>query len=467
MIPSAFSDTPDSPEEHDFEQLIQDGIAAVKKGNRVLAVERFEQAAMIDDTDVRIWIWMSATTDDLEERRKYLEHAIALDPSNAIAKRGLSIVMDKLDQARQIPEAPPPTPQEPPPVEQATTKTYLCPNCGATISYGIHETVIVCQFCGFTRKVDAAVASESKDQPLEVAVPAARPQRWVDSQTRITCEQCGVIIIQPAGETMDSCPYCGSNRFVTATSLVEMVDPQVIGLFTVDPKNASNNIRAWLGKGWLAPDNLAAEHGGMHLHPAYYPFWLFEGTLEIPWFCDVNVGTSKAAQWEAHSGSHFETVKDILIPGLRKLSLTEIVGIEPFKLDELTDFSPDHLAGGVALAYDHPIADASLVARDMVFKSVQNSLPGLVEPNHPKRNFSTGTGKWSGLNYKLTLLPIYIGNYLFQGERYRLLVNGQTGKVSGKKPMDRVKVAMVGIIGFILLIVVLAILFLIGRAIIG
>jgi DNA-directed RNA polymerase subunit RPC12/RpoP len=467
MIPSAFSDTPDSPEEQNFEQLIQDGITAVKTGNRALAVERFEQAAMIDDTDVRIWIWMSATTDDLEERRKYLEHAITLDPSNAIAKRGLSIVMEKLGQARQTPEPAPPAPQEPAPIEEASTKTYLCPNCGATISYNIHETVLVCQFCGFTRKVDAAVASESKDQTSDEAVPAVPAQRWVESQARITCEQCGVVIIQPAGQTADSCPYCGSNRFAATTSLVEMVDPQVIGLFKVDPKNASNNIRDWLGKGWLAPDNLAAEHGGMHLHPAYYPFWLFVGSLEIPWFCDVNVGTSTSAQWEAHSGSHFEDVKDILIPGIRKLSLTEVAGIEPFKLDELIDFLPDHLTGGVALAYDHPLADASLLARDKVFKAIQNSLPGLVEPNHPKRNFSTGTGKWSGLNSKLALLPIYIGNYLFQGERYRLLVNGQTGKVSGKKPTDRVKVAMVVIIGIILLVVLLAILFLLGRAIIG
>jgi len=465
MIPPVFDNTPDSIEEHDFEQLVQDGIQAVKNGNRSLAIKLFEQAAMINDTDVRIWIWLSGTTDDLEERRQYLEHAVARDPSNATAKRGLLMITGKLDQSRLMPEGASQTPKEPPPVEEAITKTYLCPNCGATISYGIQETVLVCQFCGFTRKVDAAVASESKDQPLDAVLPTTQAHHWAENQTRVTCEQCGVVVILSPGRTADSCPYCAANRFVTSSSMVETVDPQLIGLFTIEPKNVGNTIKTWLGKGWLSPDNLAIEHAGMQLHPAYYPFWLFEGTVEIPWFCDVNVGTSKLPQWEAHSGSQFENFKDILITGLHKLSPADLAGIEPFKLDELVEFSPDYLAGWMALTYDNPLADASLKAREKVVKKALPSIASLVEPNHPKRNFSTGAGKWSGLTYKLALLPIFIGNYAFQGQRYRLLVNGQTGKVSGKKPVDTIKMAIVGIIGVILFSLIVIVLISIFKAI--
>ncbi len=467
MNPPAFNDSTDSLEKHNLEQLIQDAITAVKNGNRPLAVRLFEQAATIDDTDVRIWIWMSATTDDLEERRKYLEHAVILDPSNSTAKRGLMLLQDKLEQPHQVPEAAPVEPPAPAPVEDAVLKTYLCPNCGASISYSIHETVLVCQFCGFTRKVDAEVTSESKDQPLDAVLPTTRAQRWAESQSRVTCEQCGVVVIQPAGQTADSCPYCGSNRFITSSSLVEMIDPQVIGPFKVEPQQANDQIKAWLGKGWLAPDNLAAEHGGMNLHPGYYPFWIFEGTLEIPWFCDVNVGSGRLAQWEAHTGSHFENFKDVLVPGLRKLVPSELAGIEPFDTGALLDFSPDYLAGWMALTYDLPLADASLKAREQVVKNVQPSIESQVEVGHPKRNFSTGVGKWSGITYKLAMLPIYIGNYAFQGKRYRLLVNGQTGKVSGKKPVDNIKMAMMGVIGLIILAVIVVILVLLIGAFTG
>jgi hypothetical protein len=111
----------------------------------------------------------------------------------------------------------------------------------------------------------------------------------------------------------------------------------------------------------------------------------------------------------------------------------------------------------VALTYDQPLADASLKAREKVIQKVQASLPDLVEQNHPKRNFSIGAGKWSGLTYKLALLPIYIGNYPFQGKRYRLLVNGQTGKVGGDKPVDTLKTALFIIAGIILFAIIMLI----------
>jgi hypothetical protein len=147
----------------------------------------------------------------------------------------------------------------------------------------------------------------------------------------------------------------------------------------------------------------------------------------------------------------------VLIPGLRKISKPDLAGIEPFKLNDLVDFSPDYLAGWVALTYDQPLADASLQAREKVIQKVRSALPGLVEPNRPKRNFSIGAGKWSGLTYKLALLPIYVGNYPFQGKRYRLLVNGQTGKVTGDKPVDSLKTTMIIIAGIILFIILVAI----------
>jgi hypothetical protein len=457
MLPPAFSSSPDSIEAQEYEQLIQDGIIAVKNGNLSLAKKLLDQAALINSADPRIWIWLSATTDDLSERRSYLEHAVAIDPSNATAKRGLMLTTEKLDKARLMPEGASYVPQEAPAPEEAKTKTFICPNCGATISYDIDEINLVCQFCGYKRKIDESVTSVSSDQVLDTVLPTTRAHRWAENQARVTCEQCGVVILLPPGQTADICPYCASTRFISTSTMMELVDPQAIGLFKIDPPKAGKSIKTWLGKGLFAPDDLAARHAGMQLHPAYYPFWIFSGTLEIPWFCDVNIGSGRLAVWEARTGSQFENFSNVLIPGLRKISHSDLAGIEPFNLNDLVEFSPDFLAGWVALTYDQPLADASLEAREKVIKKVRPSLPGLVEPNHPKRNFSIGAGKWSGLTYKLALLPIYLGNYPFQGKRYRLLVNGQTGKVSGKKPTDTLKAVMFSVIGIILFILLIAI----------
>jgi hypothetical protein len=315
--------------------------------------------------------------------------------------------------------------------------------------------------------VDQRVLSESSEQLLDTALPTERAHRWAESQSRLTCEQCGMVIILPAGQTADTCPYCASNRFISSPTLMELVDPQLIGVFKIDPQKAGDSIKDWLNKGLLAPDNLAIQHAGLQLHPAYYPFWIFSGALEIPWFYEDNTGSRRLPVWETRSGSHFEMFKNVLIPGLRKMPAAEIASVEPFNLDELVEFSPDFLAGWLALTYDHPLADASLRAREIVIKNVKSNLSNQVEPDHPKRNFGTGAGKWSGLTYKLALLPIYIGNYPFQGKRYRLYVNGQTGKVSGKKPLDSLKVTMLTVGGFVLLVIIAVILYLLLRKFIG
>src|SRR4030042_3412706 len=463
MIPPAFSNTPDSIESREFEQHLQEGIHALKNGDRSLAKRLLDQAALMNSADARVWVWLSATTDDIDERRSYLERAIAADPSNATAKRGLIMLNEKLDKTRLMPEGEAVVPQATPTPDEAVIKTYICPNCGAKISFDVHDITLVCGFCGFTRKVDESVTNVSSDQVLDVVLPTTPAHSWAENQTRVTCEQCGVVILLPPGQTADSCPYCASNRFISSSSIIELIDPQVIGLFKVDPEKAAQSIRTWLGKGLLSPDELAAQHFGMQLHPAYYPFWVFDGTLEIPWFCDVNVGSGKAAVWEAHTGSQFEMFDNVLIPGLRKMSKLDLAGIEPFNLNDLVEFSPDYLAGWVALTYDQPLADASLEAREKVIQSVRKSLPGMIEPNRPKRNFSIGAGKWSGLTYKLALLPIYIGNYPFQRKRFRLLVNGQTGKVGGEKPVDTLKTAILIFAGLILFAIFMVILWSLWR----
>jgi len=269
------------------------------------------------------------------------------------------------------------------------------------------------------------------------------------------------------GQTIDNCPYCASTRFISPTTMQEQVDPQVMGLFALDLEEVGKNIKSWLGKGILSPDNLVAQQGGILLHPGYYPFWIFEGTLELPWFCDVNVAKGKNAVWEAQTGSHPENFKDVLIPGLKKISSADLSAIGPFNLNEMVEFSPDQLTTGVAIAYDQPLADASLRAKESIINKVRSALPGMVEPGHSKRNFSIGAGKWSGLTYKLGLLPIYIGNYAFQGKHYRLLVNGQTGKMSGKKPTDNFKLAMFAIAGLVVLAIILAIIWVLGKMVAG
>jgi hypothetical protein len=42
--------------------------------------------------------------------------------------------------------------------------------------------------------------------------------------------------------------------------------------------------------------------------------------------------------------------------------------------------------------------------------------------------------------WRYVLLPVYLANYSYQNQSYQVMVNGQTGDVSGQRPVDWLKV---------------------------
>jgi DNA-directed RNA polymerase subunit RPC12/RpoP len=457
MAPPPF-DTPDSIEKLNYENLVRDGVTAAKNGNRSLARRLLEQALQLNPVDSHVWLWLSAATEDLREQRTFLERAVAADPSNSAARRGLVMISEKLDKSRLMPEGVGIAPTQSIKPEEAQSEAYQCPNCGGRMSFDVGEGDLVCQSCGHHIEVVQHLPPDSAERPLDFIIPTTRAHCWAESQQSVACEQCGAITLLPPGQTTDYCSYCGMNRFVMSTTLTELVDPQVIVVFRIELAEAEKRVKAWFRKGMFAPDNLMARASRLQLRPAYIPFWIFDGTLEMPWSCEVNEGNIRNPRWVARNGSEIEFFNDVLVPGLRSMTLEEQVSIEPFNMKDLVEFSPDYLAGWTSLTYDYALADASLRGRELVVHKISRFLPARVELGHEKRSFSTGAGKWSGMTFKHTLLPLYIGTYTFQGKPYRMLVNGQTGKVGGKKPRDNVKVILVGLLGLVGLVLIIGLL---------
>ena len=70
--------------------LLQDGIQAVKRGEREKARTLLTQVVEQDETNEQAWLWLSGAVDTDEERRVCLENVLALNPNNAAAQRGLA-----------------------------------------------------------------------------------------------------------------------------------------------------------------------------------------------------------------------------------------------------------------------------------------------------------------------------------------------------------------------------------------
>jgi hypothetical protein len=218
-----------------------------------------------------------------------------------------------------------------------------------------------------------------------------------------------------------------------------LVDPHAIAVMQVNERQATEKVVAWLGKGWTVPDDLKESAQKSLLRPAYYPFWTFDGTLELHWSCEVNEGTGESSRWVRRSGAEYEMFDDVLVPGLKSMKFKDLNELGDFNLKDVVEFRPDYLAGWPALTYDCPLAKASLLAREQVVRKVRRELHFRVLAGQQKRDLDSGGVNWSDMTFKHVLLPVWIGRYRYRGREYRIMVNGQTGHVTGEKPKDRIK----------------------------
>ncbi len=451
---------------YDFEQLLHDGILAVKTERRALAQRLLQQAIQINSADARPYLWLAETTDDPGEQRDFLEQAVAHDPNDVAARRKLALLSGKLDPAQVLPEGTQVAPRRPVEAEDAQSEAFMCPKCGGHMSYNVQASRFSCEFCGYTAANETGAstwAADRAEQVLDFVMPTRRGHRWAEAHHQLSCIQCGALSLLPPGTKSLQCPYCGSNQVVEAAENRDLIDPQVIALFKVNAEKAQGNVQSWLGHGFFAPDDLRQAGRHLQLRPAYYPCWTFDGNIEANWSCEVQEGYGRSARWEPRSGIESRFFDDVLVSGVRALSEKELASIEPFKLKDLKAFKPEYLAGWPAIVYDLPLAEASLKARERVTCRFRGEISTRIAAGKEKRNFQISRAQWSAMTFKHVLLPLWIGTYRYQDREFHLLVNGQTGKVGGKKPRDTMKVVLAFLIGAVLLVfLVLVLTWLVG-----
>lgn len=464
----------DPNRERQFMEYLRDGITAAKDGHRSLAQSLLNRAIYINGNDARPYLWLSSTTDDPAEQMEYLEKAVAVEPANASARRGLALLKGKIDTTKllqtEVPEWGRETipagvnfsPDSQPVEIEVQGEAYLCPSCGGRMAFSMLSGVLTCEYCGY----HAGISSEGEEggefyssadraeQVLDFVMPTTLGHSWAQAQQQLCCERCGAHSLLPAGQKSSHCPYCGSNQIVKASPQEELVDPQLISIMNFDQQQAARQVHKWLGKGLFSPDNLISSSSTLQLRPGYYSFWTFDGTVEIRWSCEVNQGSDDHPRWESSYGVETRFFNDVLVPGVKAIKLKEQEALQPFDLVNVEKFDPGYLAGWPAVFYDRSLSDASLVARDEVIRGIRPQMHSLIEPGREKRNINIGGGEWSGLTFKHLLLPLWIGEYRFQGKNYRVLVNGQTGKVAGEKPSDAVKIVYMALLVLLILVAI-------------
>ena len=110
--------------------------------------------------------------------------------------------------------------------------------------------------------------------------------------------------------------------------------------------------------------------------------------------------------------------------------------IEPYDYSAAVDFKTAYLAGYMADKYDVTAEDSKDRATNRIRNSVMNYLRNSVagyntlEPQQDNFQLYNSSASYA-------LLPVWILNTTWNGEKYTFAMNGQTGKFVGNLPMDK------------------------------
>ncbi|MEI6289101.1 MAG: hypothetical protein WCP19_01595 [Chloroflexota bacterium] len=404
--------------DHD-DNLLRQAILNIKIGEPVLARRYLEMTLdLADDLDTRSEAnyWMSQITVDPVEKRKYLENTLANDPGHPEARKALAILDGKIKAGDIVnPDA---LPAQQTGLQQSNSDRFTCPKCGARMVFDGDGRTLICEHCSRSQVLGSSAPQFEQD--FIMAMATGQGHRTPVKIQVFNCQGCGAEFILPALEISGNCAYCGSPHVVQLTR--ELVEPDSIVPMAFTQAQVVDILIGWFQKHRIKPDARVEKPKGN-----YMPAWTFDLLGLIPWTGTVYRNKKVVPV----SGEETASYNDIIIPATGRYADMQADFLPGFETANAPAYDPRYLSGWPAEVYDLTMSDASLEARKQAVERVRSKIRS-DKGNINDLNYSTSN--LSILSFKMVLIPVWSTTYPLEGENYRVLVNGQTGRVTAEKP---------------------------------
>lgn len=345
-----------------------------------------------------------------------------------------------------------------------------------------------CQACGapnpgFRAAAQAQIGPGAVDSPSVhdsiveaelVPDPSQRRPAEMPQQRHIQCQTCGAEVAIDPDQRSYVCAFCDSTMVVDLPASNRQPPEFVIG-FAFTPEEAQEKFRQWLHDGnWFRPSDLVLQARTEQFKGVYLPFWSFSMLAESVWRSNIGMHwyrtetyrTTDAkgrtvtrtrqvqeTEWFPLAGRHHHYYSGYLVSASKGLSQREADLIMPYHLPAARRYEPYFLAGWISEEYSID-RDQALITCQEEFRRREKRNVAAFQPGdtHSLQHVET---TFSNINSDLWFIPVYLLHYRYQGKRYKVLINGQTGKLYGDKPLSTTKImlAVGAVIGVIVLVV--------------
>jgi RNA polymerase subunit RPABC4/transcription elongation factor Spt4 len=340
------------------------------------------------------------------------------------------------------------------------TETQACEACGAPLE----EWDKFCPACGTPHGPEPAAPESSlqADPALKRELqPAGEAQKF------FRCKNCGAEVATDPQQRSYVCPFCDSTFVVEfSPQHTGRKPPEFVLPFAVTADRALELFQQWIASnGWFRPGDLKTAKIEEKLKGVYLPFWSFSMLAHSNWQATIGeywyrtetytvvengktvtkTRTVQETEWWDLSGRHHEYHSGYLVSASRGLPQGDAERIKPFHLAGLRRYDSGYLAGWLCEEYSIDRDPAEQICRAEFLRREDQNIRAFL-PGDTYRGLSTNT-TFSDISDDLILLPVYLLSYRYGDRLFRFMVNGQTGKIDGDKPISWPRVwAFVGVV---------------------
>ncbi|MFN3936257.1 MAG: primosomal protein N' (replication factor Y) - superfamily II helicase [Gemmobacter sp.] len=349
---------------------------------------------------------------------------------------------------------------------------WPCTACGADLTFAPGQRRLVCTYCGHEQEIpEAPQATRSKalrELDLQAALAGGLGSADTEEVRLTRCTGCGAAFEFDPAVHAKECPFCAT-PVVVGTGTSRQIKPQALIPFRLTEREAREAMVRWLGSLWFAPSGLQDyAYKGRALSGIYTPWWTFDAATRSAYAGErgdayfetrtvtVNVNGRmerrqeqvRRIRWTPVRGHVSRFFDDLLVLASRALPRSHLEALDPWDLDALEPYRPDFLSGFRAEGYTVALPEAHAMARSRMEAQIAADVRRAIGGD--EQRIARIHTDFSAETFKHILLPVWLAAYRYNGNSYRFVVNGQTGKVRGERPWSVWKIA--GAVAAVLLI---------------
>ncbi len=278
---------------------------------------------------------------------------------------------------------------------------------------------------------------------------------WQTGRQPAGCNHCRrTFLILPffIGKT---CPLCRMGQIESQPIRLRPAEPEKLLPFAIDPSQLQAIYTNFISGVWIKPEDFNLAKLLRKTTPIFWPLWLVDSDIKGRWQMeagfDYKVESSKEVyvsgqwrsiqkiepriRWEPRLGEIESHVDNVAVPALEEhQNRQKMTGAYPTEKSQ--NFDPQFLGDALFEVPDLPPESAWPLAKPIVDRSAGVICQKAAGAQH-NRNFAL-KAQYQNLNWTQFYLPMYATTYKDDdGQPQILIVNGQTGKITGPRLASR------------------------------